>query len=54
MSGKVVHGSKPGRERYLNDEENVLAEHLVAAASNGYSKTCAEVKSIVKEPLWRQ
>ena len=45
MSGKVVHGSKPGRKLYLNsDEEESLAEHLVEAASIGYGKTRAEVK----------
>ena len=50
MSGKVVHGSKPGRKRYLNNyEEESLAEHLVEAASIGYGKTRAEVKSIAEK-----
>jgi len=32
MSGKVVHGSKPGQKQYLNnEEEETLAEHLVEA-----------------------
>ena len=50
MSGKVVHGSKPGRKRYLNDEEeDALANHLIEAASIGYGKTRAEVKSITEK-----
>ena len=49
-SCKVVHGSRPGRKRYLNnDEEESLAEHLVEAASIGYGKTRAEVKSIAEK-----
>ena len=50
MSGKVVHGSKPGRKQYLNnDEEESLAEHLVEAASIGCGKVRAEVKSTAEK-----
>ena len=50
MSSKVVHGSKPGRKRYLyNDEDESVAEHLVKAASIGCCKTRAEVKFITEK-----
>ena len=40
ISGQVVHGTKPGPVRYLNDkEEHALADHLVEAAKVGYGKT---------------
>ena len=46
MSGKVVHGKKPGRQRYL---DNALADHLIEAASIGYGKTRSEVKLITEK-----
>ena len=50
MSGKVVHGKKPGRQRYLdNEEEDALADHLIEAASIGYGKTRSEVKLITEK-----
>ena len=50
MSGKVVHGSKPGQKWYLTDEEeDALANHLIEAASIGYGKTHAEVKSLTEK-----
>lgn len=49
MSGKAVHGRKPGRKRYLNDgEEDALIEHLLEAASIGYGKTRSEVKFVAE------
>ena len=43
LSGKVVHGTRPGPKRYLNElEEKVLDDHLIEAASIGYGKTRRE------------
>ncbi len=50
MSGRVVHGTKPGQKRYLDkDEEKALADHLIEVASIGYGKTRREVKSITEK-----
>lgn len=50
MSGRVKHGTKSGRQRYLDkDEEQALADHLVQAASVGYGKTRREVKIITEK-----
>ena len=50
LSGRVVHGTKPGPVWYLNDEEeHALADHLVEAAKVGYGKTRKRVKSIVEK-----
>jgi hypothetical protein len=48
LSGRVLHGTKPGPQCYLDKkEEALLADHLVEAAQIGYGKTRKEVKSIV-------
>ena len=40
LSGKVVHGTRPGPKLYLNEiEEKELADHLIEVASIGYGKT---------------
>ena len=40
LSGRVIHGRKPGHKPYLNkQEENELTDHLVLAAKIGYGKT---------------
>ena len=44
LSGKVVHGTRPGPKRYLNEiEEKEHADHLIEVASIGYGKTRREV-----------
>ena len=50
LSGRVLHGTKPGPQCYLDKkEEALLADHLVEAAQIGYGKTRKEVKSIVEQ-----
>ena len=50
LSGKVVHGTRPGPKRYLNEiEEKELADHLIEAASIGYGKTRREVILITEK-----
>ena len=54
LSGRVVHGTKPGPKPYLTqEEETVLCDHLIEAAkadmarsyaSQGDSKKCSERK----------
>ena len=40
LSGRMVHGQKPGPKPYLNkQEERELTDHLVLAAKVGYGKT---------------
>ena len=47
LSGKVLHGTKPGPKCYLTcNEEHDLAEYLVEAAAIGYGKTRRQVLSI--------
>ena len=49
LSGRVVHGVNPGPNRYLDDnEEKLLAEHLIEAAKLGYGKTRKQVMGIVE------
>lgn len=49
ISGRVIHGSKPGPSRYLDDEEEqTLSDHLVQVAKVGYGKTRKQVLSIVE------
>ena len=44
ISGKVLHGSKPGPKSYfLPTEEKEMANFLVDVAKAGYSKTRREV-----------
>ena len=39
ISGRVIHGTKPGPRPYLQaDEEAVLVDHLISAAKVGYGK----------------
>ena len=50
LSGKVVHGTRPGPKRYLNEiEEKVPADHLIEAASISYGKTRREVILITEK-----
>ena len=50
LSGKVVHGTRPGPKRYLNEiEEKVLADHLIEATSIGYGMTRREVILITEK-----
>ena len=49
LSGRVLHGSKPGPVKYLNEEEErALSDHLIKAAKTGYGKTRKQVKAIVE------
>ena len=49
ISGRVQHGTKPGPSPYLRaDEEEVLVEHLVSAAKQGYGKTRKQVNMKVE------
>ena len=50
--GKVVHGTKPGQQRYLNEvEEKKLSEFLVEAAAVGYGKSRAEIMAIAEKTV---
>lgn len=50
LSGRVVHGTKPGPRPYLNkEEENELADYLVQSAQMGYGKTRRQVKCLVEK-----
>ena len=50
LSGRVIHGRKPGPKPYLNvDEEQELADHLITASNIGYGKTRQDVFSIVEK-----
>ena len=49
ISGRVVHGSKPGPHQYLtNEEEKNLAHYLEEVADIGYGKTRKQVQVIVE------
>ena len=49
LSGRVVHGTKPGPQPYLNDkEERELALFLKDCAAVGYGKTRMDVMSIAQ------
>ena len=49
LSGRVVHGVKPGPTPYLTtQEEKELAEHLVLSAKVGYGKTRRDVMNLVE------
>ena len=49
LSGRVLHGSKPGPKPHLSAaEEKELAGHLIDAANIEYSKTRGEVLTIVE------
>ena len=49
LSGRVVHGIKPGPKLYLNKaEQSELAEFLEVTSSVGYGKTRKEVMGIAE------
>lgn len=49
LSGRVVHGTKPGPKPYLDrNEEKELAEFLQRCSSMGYGKTRRDVLSITE------
>ena len=49
ISGRVIHGIKPGPKPYLNKaEESELAEFLEVTSSVGYGKTRKEIMGIVE------
>ena len=49
ISGRVVHGVKPGSKLYLNKAEKTeLAEFLEVTSSVGYGKAQNQVMEIVK------
>lgn len=49
ISGRVIHGTKPGPKPYLQaDEEVVLVDHLISAAKVGYGKTRKQVNMMVE------
>ena len=48
LSGRVVHGVKPGPQPYLSaDEERQLAEYLIQASKIGYGKTRLNVGKLI-------
>ena len=50
MSGKVVHGVRPGPQPYLtHNEETKLAEYVIECASVGHRKTRAEIMTIAED-----
>jgi len=52
LTGRVVHGTKPGPKAYLSAaEEEELTVHLIDAANIGYGKTRGEILSIVERHL---
>ena len=48
LSGRVVHGTKPGPVPYLNTTEEELVEYLSEANKMGYGKTWRQVKVIAE------
>ena len=49
ISGRVLHGSKPGPTPYLSEEEeSELQKYLIDCSNLGYGKTRQQVISIVK------
>ena len=56
LSGRVVHGVKPGPRPYLTtQEEKELTDHLVLSVKVGYGKTCRDVMNMVETYVnsWR-
>ena len=52
LSGRVIHGVKPGPRPYLtSNEEGELASHLLTASSIGYGKTRRDVRCLVESYL---
>lgn len=49
LSGRVIHGTKPGPKPYLTvDEEAELSQHLLQASAMGLGKTRRDVKCLVE------
>ena len=49
VHGKVIHGTKPGPKRYLNEvEEKKLSEFLVETAALGYGRSRGEIMAIAE------
>ena len=49
LSGRVLHGSKPGPHPYLKpSEESELSDYLITAAKVGYGKTRRQIKGIAE------
>ena len=49
LSGRVIHGTKPGPKPYLTvDEEGELSQHLLQASAMGLGKTRRDVKCLVE------
>ena len=52
LSGRVIHGTKPGPRPYLTKkEESELSSHLLTASSIGYGKTRRDVRCLVESYL---
>ena len=50
ISGRVMHGKKPGPEPYLNkQEEEDLANFVEVVADIGFGKTKKQIKAIVEK-----
>ena len=55
LSGRVVHGKKPGPAPYLNSkEEKELSDHLILAARSGFGKTRRDVMNLVEGYMLKQ
>ena len=49
VSGKVIHGAKPGPKPYLSPvEEKELANYLVDVAKAGYGKSRSKIKGLAE------
>ena len=48
LSGRVVHGTKPGPKPYLRPEEEELVDHLTKLSDVGLPKTRREVMHIAE------
>ena len=49
VSGKVVHGTKPGQKPFLTSvEENELSTFLVDVAKAGYGKTRKQIMGLAE------
>ena len=49
VSGKVLHGTKPGPKPYLSPvEEKELANYLVEVAKAGYGKSRSQIKGLAE------
>jgi len=49
ISGRVIHGTKPGRSPYLNKKGSELAQFVVEVSEIGYGKTRKQIKGIVEK-----